>query len=46
MAVLIPNLAATGSDPNAVTIVGTSRCHPNTGETRYAAPNTYTARVH
>lgn len=40
IAVLIPSFAATGSDPNAAAIVETSRCHPNTGETRYATPNT------
>lgn len=42
MALFNPTFAATGSEPNAAAIVGTSRCHPNNGETRYAAPNVYT----
>ena len=37
----IPNFAATGSDPNAAAILATSKCHPNRGETRYAAPKQY-----
>jgi hypothetical protein len=40
---LIPTFAATGREPNAAAMVGTSKCHPNSGDTRYAAPKQYTA---
>jgi hypothetical protein len=35
--------AATGKDPNAAASVALSRCQPNSGDTRYAAPKQYKA---
>jgi hypothetical protein len=33
--------AVTGKDPNAETSAALSKCHPKSGETRYAAPKQY-----
>jgi hypothetical protein len=43
---LIPNLAATGRDPNAAAIEATSKCHPKYGAIKYDAPKTYTPTPH